>query len=149
MTPSSLPILPTRTVGSKGLAVTEIGFRRYQVEVEALEGESKTDNNRQPITVDVFSADLEVLLAEFSTGVAHANADVLQLFPNPVQRTLTLQLPNGLPTGMLRISTPDGRTVLHQRATPTVDMAPLAPGLYVLSLRTAEGVEWMGRVVKE
>lgn len=90
-----------------------------------------------------------VLLAEFSTGIAHVTADVLQLFPNPVQRTLTLQLPSGPPTGTLRITTPDGRTVLHQRATPTVDMAPLAPGLYLLSLRTAEGLEWLGRVVKE
>ena len=60
------------TFGSDGIdqqvrlttAVAEVGFRRYKVEVEALEGEVQTDNNQQAITVDVFTGDLKILLAD-------------------------------------------------------------------------------------
>jgi len=89
-----------------------------------------------------------VLVAEASTGLADTSDDALQLFPNPVHTTLTLDLPEGTPTGELRITAPDGRIVLHQRATRTVDVEQLAPGLYVVSLRTAAGLVYQTRVVK-
>jgi len=90
-----------------------------------------------------------VLVTEFSTGLAETSNASLRVFPNPAQNMLTLFSPEGNTNGELRITAPDGRIVLQQRATRTVDVEHLAPGLYVISLRTAEGVLHQTRVVKQ
>jgi len=44
--------------------INDLGLRHLEVEIVALEGEKITANNRQSITVDVFSGDLQVLLID-------------------------------------------------------------------------------------
>lgn len=86
-----------------------------------------------------------VLITEFSAGVPDHAHDELLLYPNPVHDAL--QLPSST-SGELRITTPDGRIVLQQRAVRTVDVEHLAPGLYVVSLTSATGAVQQTRVVK-
>jgi len=44
--------------------VNDIGLRHFEVEIVAMEGEKITGNNRQAISVDVFTGDLQVLLID-------------------------------------------------------------------------------------
>ena len=71
-----------------------------------------------------------LLITDFFSSVTPTDEELLQIFPNPVERTLSLQLPDEVLLGEIRITTPDGRMVLQQRAARTVEVrAPLTGSL--------------------
>jgi hypothetical protein len=89
-----------------------------------------------------------LLITDFFSGVPQTDEELLQIFPNPVEGTLTLHLPNEALSGELRITTPDGRTVVQQRAARTVEVGHLSPGVYLLSVHSDRGLTHQARVVK-
>lgn len=89
-----------------------------------------------------------MLITDFFSSATPTDEELLQIFPNPVERTLSLHLPNEDLSGELRITTPDGRTVLQQRAARTVEVGHLSPGVYLLSVHSDRGMTHLARVVK-
>ncbi len=92
--------------------------------------------------------DVSITAAPVGIADVHGDEIGMHVFPNPVDGTMTFQLPHGLPVGTLRITTLDGRTVVHERASSTVDVDHLAPGLYIVGLRSDTGVLYQARIVK-
>jgi hypothetical protein len=76
--------------------------------------------------------------------------DVL-LYPNPVNDLLTLQLPNDLINGMLKLSDAHGRTLYQQKISESQSVIPtnkLTPGMYFIQI-TRGSKTIMKKFIKE
>ncbi|HEY0978435.1 MAG TPA: hypothetical protein VGE21_13260 [Flavobacteriales bacterium] len=90
-----------------------------------------------------------VLVVGTTASVAEAGKERLLVFPSPATNTITLRARPEQLTGELRITALDGRTVLRQRASSTVNVEGLVPGIYQLDLLTRNGELHQARFVKQ
>ena len=79
----------------------------------------------------------------------NVRSDILNLFPNPAQRNLTIVLPGTGPFPIELLDV-DGRTVRREvaRGTTTLDVAGMASGVYTIRC-TIDGQRSIGRFIKE
>ncbi len=66
-----------------------------------------------------------------------------QIFPNPVEKTLHISIPNKLNIQSLQIFNLTGSIVISERdfAKKTINVQNLPSGIYLLNLQTNEGIE--------
>ncbi len=85
---------------------------------------------------------------DMSTDVEHPAASAFTVVPNPTRDRLTIAGPNAVATA--RILDLSGRLLSTVRggASPTIDVADLAPGTYILEVRSQDVVHAV-RFVKE
>lgn len=89
------------------------------------------------------TASLQVSL---STAIAEGIPSTIRLSPVPTTDQLTLHY-EGVTTS-ISIQSLDGRTVLELPGTPTIDVASLSAGVYLLQARTERGEVLQARFVK-
>ena len=79
----------------------------------------------------------------FDVGINETAIGSVQLYPNPAHSSFII---DGAPLGAdLRVFSTEGRMVLAQRTSGTrtvVDVSALAPAIYSVEVRTAEGILW-------
>ena len=92
-----------------------------------------TDANGCSLT----SADY-VVTSGSGSGVANVNyGQEIKLYPNPATSVIMIDAPV---TVNVKIMSPDGKTVLAQDATTTVNISQLADGLYIIMIYDQEGM---------
>jgi hypothetical protein len=77
----------------------------------------------------------------------------IQLFPNPAQESLTLQLPADVRALTAQVLTLSGQVLSETRltdsATPAISLQNIAAGMYLLRISTADGAAQTLRFVKQ
>jgi len=86
-------------------------------------------------------------------GLEPAWSDALSVYPNPVQQTLTVELPATETLEQLSLKSLTGATVLQpnlrpRQRTATLDLSSLPKGMYLLRVQTPSGTAYR-KVVKE
>jgi hypothetical protein len=91
-----------------------------------------------------------VLVAEFSTALAEAVTERMQLSPNPARDVLFISLP-GVRSASIQVHAADGRTVIEEQLQGQfvqLSTASLPGGSYSLLVRDTEGSVHRGRFIK-
>ncbi len=136
-----------------GLSFTNIGVVKAAiVAARCVTNYSFTDNRPSGginyYRIKGFNKDGNFRLSGLARVNANANGQLVQLYPNPVHNVLTLQLTN-LEKGAytIRVNDMSGKLLQVSRfnvaltfQTSTVNVAPLAPGKYMVSLVNEKGV---------
>ena len=98
--------------------------------------------------------DLGVISIEVATEVVlgigdnTATASALQLYPNPTNGVLNLQLESGKQLEQLSVYSTNGRLLMEAAGTDRIDLSSLQSGVYLLEARLASGDRIVKRVVK-
>lgn len=90
------------------------------------------------------------LMADYSVGLAETAGSNVRVFPNPVQDTLNIRVPQG--NWSFEVFSMDGRIALSDRSSGELlglNVRVLAPGSYVLRLIDESGTVLNSRFVKE
>ena len=86
------------------------------------------------------------------TAIEVSSLKSISIYPNPTEGQIKLGGELQRDNLMLRIKDLLGREIMSrslQRDTPTVDLATLLPGLYVLQVLSANSILYQGRLVKQ
>ncbi len=87
------------------------------------------------------------------TGIAKINPQALNIYPNPANRLLEINLLNSFSSSMqLRVSDISGQTLIHRTINPAIknelNVSSLPAGLYFIQLQDGQQ-NWVGKFVKE
>ena len=104
----------------------------------------------------IWRTDLQAILEQLPDGIVSAGTirypvGQLRIYPNPFVDFTTIQLPQGVSGGVLRISDAMLQTVhtqYFQGDSVELYMNSLPPGVYFLSVQTGHGAVWSGKLVK-
>ena len=94
--------------------------------------------------------DPAVFTVERSTGISDRKHDQLQIWPNPANDMLNVQLHNGAKIGLVEVVDITGRFVRSKRSSASIermDVSDLPIGNYTIRITSAEGV-FHGRFVR-
>lgn len=81
-----------------------------------------------------------------------ATGKPLEIFPNPVKEKLRFELPKGATASTYSIISMGGELVASGKMNPentSIDMPEMKPGIYMISLSTSKGENYLGRFVKK
>ncbi len=94
--------------------------------------------------------DTAAVITEFSTRIQEQGQEQLRVFPDPADDRITIASAREVMRSVSIIGT-DGRTILRRRANDRsvlIDIADLAPGIYLVNARLANGTELHTRFIK-